>query len=253
MKGTLKRVGLYPPEEFGAESRLAEILKYLRWPLVEEREHPELRIWLSDKPCTRDSMVNSIPVERDKWLLGTVFRNVFGYDVNIEPKTYQGWAIKKVRTHGIHGVPIKCPYVESGGRGRSGFVYQKLITNHANDSHVEEWRISLYRRVIGKMIVSRKWLLKDDLGFSRCERRPKTFTFDVGQVFSRYELNSLWDLAGRMGVNIGDLDVIRGLDGKLYVVDATVNTSVPPMKLYKNCTFDYYIARHAEAFKEVFG
>lgn len=245
----MKRVALYPPEEFSSESRLGQVLKRLRWPIVEDRDQPELKIWLSDKPCPR-RMLNGIPLPRDKWLLGVAHLEAFDYPINVEPENYVGMAVRKLANHGAHGVPVKCPT-----KATRGYVYQKLITNHPGDSRVEEWRVSIYASGAGNQdaIVSRKWLLKDDYGFSRAYRTPGTFTFDIPIPFDYNELHCLKRLAKSTGIDQGDIDVIRDLDGKLYVVDATVNTSVPDMELYNNCTLDSYIARHAEVFKEVFG
>ena len=85
---------------------------------------------------TINSRVNDI----SKKHVSEVFSNVFGYDLDIDPLTYEGPAVCKSQINGAHdGRIIECPINESDLL--ADHVYQRLVDSSFNGETSEDLRI----------------------------------------------------------------------------------------------------------------
>ncbi len=240
-------VHVYPGETFVSESKLAKILGHLGCG-TSTAKPANLTVWHSDKPC--DLIRKSVVVNRrdfmlDKHLLGLVFKMVFGYPISVQPEDHFGYVVRKIAGHEKHGEVVQCP------RNRDSMVYQRLITNHPDKSWVEEWRVDIYG---SELLVTRKEIEKNRFGFPIKERKPFAFQFDVPvtDAFSSPEIELIQKLNRGLVLEYGSLDAIRDLDGRLYIIDATTETSCPNPVWHANCTGSQYIAKSAACFEDAF-
>ena len=175
---------------------------------------------------------------------------MFGYEIDVIPECYVGLAVSKIQGHQRHGSVVRCPVAFP----RGDRVYQKLLTNHPEETWMEEWRLDIYGHVENSLL-TRKQLQKNSLGFPGPQRKPGWFHFNVplAEAFTDPELASLEEFREAIRMDYGSLDVIRHEDDKIYVIDATTATTCPNPEWHGNCTEDQYLRRSSEAFEMAFG
>ena len=239
-----------PRESLTTDSKLAKILACLGWKVVVDsgtKDDRPIRIWHSDEVHDKSGWINHRRTAIDKARVNEVFEQVFHYPIGVTPHNHHGLVIEKIPGHQKHGKVVECPRMP-----KSGYVYQKLITNHPKESWLEEWRIDLFGN---SCLITRKQLDKDSNGFPGPERRVGMFTFDVPieDAFTDPEILRLALFARKIGMEYGSLDALRDLDNRLYIIDATTVTACPNPIWHGNVTEHMYVKRSAEKFKEAFG
>ena len=242
-----------PRETFSSESKLAKILDFLGWKISHDPDaDSDLVIWHNDDVPVHIGIKGSPPIVNwrtkliDKARVNNVFENVFGYKIGVDPTTYHGLAVEKVLGHQQHGVVVTCPRHPNKER-----VYQKIITNHPDETWLEEFRIDVYG---SSLLITRKQLDKDPNGFPGSGRMSRSFLFDYPliKLGSMFEIDLVCEFLKQIGMEYGSLDVLRGLDDRLYIIDATTNTACPNPEWHGNVTEHQYIKRSAEYFKQAF-
>lgn len=241
----MKTVLVQPVKNCTDESKLALIVKHLGWKIVSDGVS-DVKVWLSDGIHFADGWINNHGLAINKNLVNTAFGIVFEYAVEADPTLANGWIVKKRLGHGVHGETVLSPTSR-----QRGFCYQKLLTNNFDELWMEEFRIDVYGN---RFLNTRKLLEKGKFGFPLSSRRNASFEFNCGlEMFERWETGKLSRFCKLIGMGFGSLDVIRHLDGRLYVIDATTNTAPPTMSWHKNLTLEKYLDVSADYFKTGFG
>ena len=162
--------------------------------------------------------------------VGEVFKRVFGYDLSVDPLTYQGAAVQKSDANATHdGVIIDCPITESDVK--EGCIYQKLIDSTATNSDLggiysEEMRIAICGDVIPVIFYKYKAL---DKRFSTTYARVDVRA--ARDCLSDTEIVQLLEFCASMGLDFGAIDVLRDKhDRRIYVVDVN-KTCMPVLSL----------------------
>jgi len=196
------------------------------------RERHDLAIYFHGRTIARSAEAEGLPHNRlvlnrdaidiSKRKVEDVFAEVFGYPLRVDPTRYQGPIVEKSNLNYRHdGRVLQGPVPED--ELRDGQVYQRWIDTTDESGCFEDLRVSVIGRVIP--IAYRK-------------RRPVMFvanTLDAEiveplQIFSERERDLLLTFAAKMGVDLGEMDVLRDNDdGRIYVVDVN-NTPVSPPK-----------------------
>jgi hypothetical protein len=168
--------------------------------------------------CT--NAINGRCVDISKSNVGTVFAKVFGYDLDIDPRYYNGPIVRKSETNALHdGIIITGPIPEP----ETCYVYQKLIDNSQSDGMV----IDLRTAVIGSEIpyVYLKYRPKvsrfsNDNAYVKCVNPDK--------VFSKDEIYLIILFTREIGFDIGELDILRDRETqKIYIVDVAKTPHSP--------------------------
>jgi hypothetical protein len=173
-------------------------------------------------------------------------QEVFGYSVTVDPRTYEGLVVEKIEGHNKHGVvriaPLRRPHPER--------IYQKLITNCPLSDYMVEFRVDVYG---DQWIWSRKEMIKGSKGFPNPGRTGRSTEFDVPSLseVSPLELLFIYLFLKQIGMEYGSLDVIRDLDDRIYVIDATVNVGIPRSRWLIDCSIEKYIKTSAETFERM--
>lgn len=154
-----------------------------------------------------------------KSTVGRVFREVFGYSLDVNPLTFTGAMVRKSERNGAHDERIvQGPLTET----EAGYVYQRLVSDPADDGFRE------YRVLVAGAKAAAAYRLYQPL-----EDRFRYFSVraervDVGVVFSECERARLAAFNERMGLDVGALDVLRDpADDRVYVIDCNPTATGP--------------------------
>jgi hypothetical protein len=166
--------------------------------------------------------LNGRCLDVSKSRVATVFEEVFGYPLLLDPARHVGEAVVKGENNGDHdGRVIRCPAPRVPGQ-----VYQRLIDT-VEDGLATDLRTPFVGgRPVLVFIKQRSAARRFENHNSRC----RLTTPDA--VFSPEEIERLSAFAAAMHLDWGGLDVLRDrADGRLYVVDVNKTDMGPPIAL----------------------
>lgn len=188
--------------------------------------------------------VNGACTDIRKSTVAAAFQKHFGYPLTIDPCTYTKPYVTKSETNAAHdGV------IHSGTSKKNPSVtYQVLVDNRSDD---EKYVIDLRTVIVGNTI---------PLVYKKI--RPVARRFDSGSVrttieepvdvFSKDEQQRILKTAQALGMDFGELDVIRDrITQKVYVVDANKTSISPPIHMLYH-ERKRAIERTAHAFADAF-
>jgi hypothetical protein len=146
-----------------------------------------------------------------------VFEAVFGYPLEIDPLTHNGYCLRKSDKNYVKdAVVLECPIPSSEFDER--FVYERLV-----DSRIPQLGITeLCASIVGGVVVTvRRWIHPD--WFSR-RYLSRAILDEVAvmpdSVFSQQELENIATFCGAMGLDLGELNIMRDRDdGQIYIFD----------------------------------
>jgi hypothetical protein len=178
---------------------------------------------LQEIPRIKSNIVNAGSIDISKQAVAKAFADVFGYPLEVDPTQHHGRIVEKSDTNATHdGRIIQGPI--SADRVRAGYVYQRVIDNASEKK--------------GLMLDYRVPIHGDQIPLVYLKYRPMEMRFsnenafvrlqDPGAVFSQVERDRLLDVAGRMGLDYGEFDVLRDTDERIYVVDVSNTPAGPP-------------------------
>jgi hypothetical protein len=155
--------------------------------------------------------INAGCVDISKTTVDRTWAAVAGYSIAVDPLTTEGPLVVKSELNGRHdGRIVRGPLAAR----RDGFVYERFVDSRDGDALIE-----LRTAIVGGEI---PWVIH--------RRRPATRWFenstdsvlvDVRETYSDLEMAQLLDFAARLGMDYGELDVLREREtGRLYVLDA---------------------------------
>jgi len=208
----------YPDKEFYS---LTAIIHHLGYTAPFTAEDPfdlamvwEDATWVEPPPAFLEiarhkPVLNMRCTDISKRRLEEVFRQVFGYASFVDPTTYQGRCIRKPDENAVRdGRVLDCPVA---GR-EEGMVDQRLIDAEV-DGIQEELRTSVILgeipqvKIFHKRFAQRRWL--------------STTLAEPEAVFSADERHRILEVCARLGLDFGELDILRSRsEGKLYILDA---------------------------------
>ena len=159
-----------------------------------------------------------------KSVVARVFEETFGYNLSIDPKTYEGLAVEKSEANGKHdGRIVECPLAEPA-RDR---VFQRLIDNSFDGREHVDIRTPIVGGKIPFVYLKRR---TPDLRFSNENHRVDIA--DADALLSPQEQKHIAEFAGAMALDFGGLDILRDRgDGRIYIVDANKTDMGPPSAL----------------------
>lgn len=170
-------------------------------------------------PWPMDS-INGRCLDISKKRVQDVFYDVFGYELAVDPLTYEGNMVVKSDRNATHdGKVVVGPLAGA----EDNKVYEKLIDNTSAAGTVVDLRAC----VIGK-----------EIPFVYVKQRPVNQRFSnynsriywsaVEQIFSESERELILRFTESMHLDIGELDVLRDrADGRIYIVDVAKTPHSP--------------------------
>jgi hypothetical protein len=148
-----------------------------------------------------------------------VFREVFGYGTFIDPTRHHGRCIMKSDENAVSWGSVVQGPLEAP---QEGCVYQIFIDNEHDGIQIEYRtpvilgtipEVKLWRReVVRGPLNQRAWL--------------DTTAVDASEVYTPAERELILEFSRRMGLDFGELDVLRSReDGRLYILDVNKTPS----------------------------
>jgi hypothetical protein len=169
-------------------------------------------------------VLNSRSTDISKSRVQDVFEEVFGYSLKVDPREHQGRAVRKSNSNYRHdGSIVQCPYHEPE---EADVVYQRLVETDLGDGYCLDHRVPIIDGQIPLVYLKYRPIDNRFLTFDRAE------ITEPSAVFSPDEVELILELADRMGVEFGEMDVLRdNRNGRIFVVDVNDTPSGPPKKL----------------------
>lgn len=169
---------------------------------------------LDQVPVDREKIINAGSVDISKQIVARTFAEVFGYPLEVDPVRYHGRIVEKSNVNGSHdGRVIQGPI--SLAEVRPGRVYQREINNATDHEGVLlDYRVPIHGDRIPLV----------GLKYRSVEGRFNEYTtldyMDTKAAFTPEELQKIFAFSQEMGVDYGELDVLRNWeDGRIYIVD----------------------------------
>lgn len=172
------------------------------------------------------NVINKNCTNLSKELVGRCFEEIFGYSLDIDPTTYNGSIVKKSIYNGTNFAtavtgPIPAEAVQEE------YVYQKEIKNHSEfEGLTVVCRVPVYA---GKIPVV--YLKYRPYEFQFTGYYEKVEVKKPDEIFSEDEISGILEMNRKMGIDYGECDVLRDVDGKIYVVDINSHPGGPPRKM----------------------
>lgn len=219
---------LFYPDTPSSGSRIAQILYFLGYGATNNPKHKfDLAIkWQDTTFSPRDdvlcrlaakniSVVNLECEDISKTYVDQVFRSVFGYSVIVDPLTYTGKCLVKsdLNAQGS-GKVISCPI----DTVEAGVVYNKLIDNGIGDGLVLNYRVLIFKKVIPFISLR---TIPQERRFNGISGAISVRLVQPRDVFSEDEIRKILIFCQKIGLDYGELDILRDKDDKrLYIIDA---------------------------------
>lgn len=140
--------------------------------------------------------------------------DIFDFSSFVDPTKFQGKCVKKPDGNAVrHGFVVNCPQPNA----EEGWVYQRLIETRRNGFQVE-YRTPVILGEIPLVYVSERDYPTGDI--RDCKRHKLTPTA-TDQVFSAAEVAKILAFSREIGMDMGELDIMRCTDdGRIYIIDA---------------------------------
>jgi hypothetical protein len=179
-------------------------------------------------------------VDISKSTVDRIWADVAGYSIAVDPLTTTGPMVVKPDQNGTRGGRVvQGPLA----RRAAGTVYQRVVDTRVGDRVLQIRPVILRGEIV---LVYEKWR-----PYPRLFQGPElTVPKSVADFFSDAEAELLLRFAEQIGLDYGELDVVRdGPDGLIYVVDAN-RTPVRPKGLPVDSE-DEAFGPQAEAFSRL--
>ena len=223
-------------------SKRASIMAYadaLGWAVTNRPDTPALfngttvlKLAFDDRTEKRQAQPgfwNGYCLDISKSTLDRHHHDVFGYGVNVHPRTHSGPMLEKSEGNAVHdGREIEGPL--AAAEVQPGKVYQRIIDNRTESGLFEDLRVVVINGQVPVVYRKRKSgevrytneTVEVDLAAS-----PKT-------VLSEEEMVQIASISTKMRADFAELDILRDRqDGRIYCVDLNPTPYGPPAGLSK--------------------
>jgi len=177
-------------------------------------------------------MVNGRCLDISKARVDAVHQQVLGYSLAVDPKTFMGKMVVKSDLNGEHdGHEVSGPIASPS----PGSVYQRVVNNRPNrlPPPLTDQKVVCDIRVA---------VFGGQPGFAYLKYRPLESRFSntnsfveitpLQAVFSSHELEQIGAFCLAIGLDMGEIDVVRDTaDGRIYILDVNKTPLGPPSAL----------------------
>lgn len=182
--------------------------------------------------CTMPStlpVINRECVDISKAHVASVFEQTFGYGLTVDPTMHEAQIVEKSDSNATHdGRILDGPL--SPDDIREGYVYQRLVQNVEGDPKSRiavDYRTPLYAGRPVFVYVKRR-----SAGERFSNANATVEVRETTDVFTSEEIDRLAVFAKRMGLDYGEVDVLRDRENdRLYIVDVANTPAGPPSGL----------------------
>ena len=156
-----------------------------------------------------------------KAFINQIFQEAFNYSIAVDPLTYTGKCVVKSNLNAQHdGKIISCP-IEQIEDSESEVVYQKLVDNELQEGKVIDYRVPIFKQVIPFVYVYLKHNKTETQRFFGYPSLISVQVVETSTVFNADEINKILSFCQKLGLDYGELDILRdNIDQQIYIVDA---------------------------------
>ena len=182
-------------------------------------------------------VVNARCSDISKSLVGKIHSEVFGYQAEVDPLRHAGSMVAKSNENGTHsGEIVRGPLA----RVKAGWVYQRLIDNtpealgipSADTGRAVDLRVPVFGSVWQHAYIKYRRLSSR---FGNVNDKVEFVKTDT--LFTQSEVERLNEFCSRIGLDYGELDVVRDSGSKqIFVLDVNKTPLGPPNGLSKTDT-----------------
>jgi hypothetical protein len=213
---------------------------YLIWPaiqlsgmqIVESPDAADLAFVFEDATKGRIPAGHGLPIingrcaDVSKSRVASVFQQVSGRALTLDPQNWTGPMVAKSEANGAHDGRI----IDGPAEPVAGLVYQRLIDTVAPDAMVEDLRCPTVDGEIAAVFLKRRPV---ETRFANSNTQVREL--DPGTVFNDEERTLIRDFCRAFGLDWGGVDVLRERSsGALWIVDANKTDMGPPTALPLN-------------------
>jgi hypothetical protein len=165
--------------------------------------------------------INRRCLDISKSVVDRAWAEAAGYSIQVDPLATDGPIVEKSEVNGRHDGRVR----QGPLPRRRGFVYQRYV-DAVEDGHILELRTGV---IGGKVpVVIQKWRPATNWN----HRTARSCVALPGEIYSATEIEHLLAFAQLIGLEYGELDVLRDREsGRIYVLDANRTPYGPPRKL----------------------
>lgn len=247
---------LFYPEFPSKRAIIYKMIRYLKYNITNNLSHVfDLVInWEDSTYRTKDNLLKELEKKHlilnincnniSKEEVNTVFEKVFGYSLHVDAAKFVGRCVKKSNLNAKHdGVTVNCPLDKKD----ENYVYQKILDNSFDENLVYDLRVPVVNDAIPFVYLKFK---KTDERFTN--NVYKSTLEETNKYLSEEEKKNIVRFCNDIGLDIGELDVIRNKDdNKIYIVDVNNTPWGPPFRLPEK-DGNFAIKTLAEKFSEKF-
>lgn len=178
-------------------------------------------------PEGASSWINGRCLDIQKSTVANIYTEVTRRDLLVNPKEYHGWIVEKSEQNPAHdGRMFQGPQADH--EVIPGRVYERLIdTTTPDDRDVEDLRTVIVGASIPLIYKIRRSIHERFEGYG-----SRISMASVNEVFSAEEQAEILECAKRIGLDFGEMDILRDRkNGHIYIVDVNKTTVSPPATL----------------------
>lgn len=206
----------------GSGSAFSKMMKYGGWRLAQADEEADATL-VYDPLCNivLPSAINGGGFDNDKAAVAKAHYIAFGRDVAVDPATFDGMMVVKSRRNAAHdGQIIQGPApVDLATHTAQRFL------NSEQSGFVQDIRVP----IIGKLAPPLVYLKYRPAQTRFANNNTTAVLSSPYDVFTPDEIAALTRFARTVGLDYGEMDVVRDIpSGEIYVVDVNNTPSGPP-------------------------
>lgn len=236
-KGTNVKTVLFYPQYPGRLSVIYKVLRELKcnitnnpskkhnltiyWQNTTYRDPDSTIIELSKK----EKVLNFRCTDISKSKVEEHFYNIFGYSSIVDPETFTGIMVKKSEINATHDGEI----INGPTTPEEGFIYQKLIDNSYNGSLVLDIRVPVINDKLPLVYFKFK-----PISTRFAHYRESTISVKAPEVhptesvLSKEEIEKTVQFCKAIGLDYGEIDILRDNDDKrIYIIDVNNTPNGP--------------------------
>lgn len=188
----------------------------------------DLHVYFCDQTYLKEKGDAPAGINRDctdisKSKVSNVFDDVFGYSLDVDPRTATPPFICKSEINGRHDGYV----AQENCEPKDGWVYQKLIQTETPDGTVLDLRAVA---IFGKLPLI--YLKERPVEERFANRNSRCRLAQTENYLSPEELSKISQFCQKMRLDWGGLDILRDAqDDKIYIVDVNKTDMGPPLAL----------------------
>ena len=198
---------------------------------TDDKQPPDVAIYREDTttsapPADLPNLINGRCTDIGKDAVERTFADIFGYPLAIDTTQHTGCYVHKSRLNFAHDGSIRYGPIDVL---ESDCVYERLIENVVDDG----WQVLDMRAAIVGTQIPLVFLLYRSIADRFGTDSTSCMVVRPDTVFSQSEQRDIIALAQAMGLDFGELDILRDNDdGRIYIVDVNKTPVGPPRPLY---------------------